>query len=229
MKVLMISGYKGSGKDAVADLLQKNADYKKVSLATALKDMVSREYGLDRFIFDDQEYKEVALPDYPVVTEDFFSRDIHKKLLTEFKTKSGKIPQTVYYEDNKLKIKTLMSDGLITIKEQVYWTPRALLILHGSIGRSVNPSHWVEKALQGSNKVVIADWRYVSEYDAVVKIVGKENVQTMRLNRYESDSVQESERNLDFFKFDSIVDNKGTLQELFETISGVSSTRRGPR
>lgn len=158
MKVMMISGYKGSGKDEAAKYFMYK-DFKRVSFAGPLKDMVAKEYGLDRAIFDDQEYKEVALPDYPVISENIFSRDLHKKLLSEFRTKSGKVATQTYYEDNNLKLKSVMSDGLVTLKEQLYWTPRALLILHGTIARSVNPLHWVEKAVNknSNSRVVISD------------------------------------------------------------------------
>lgn len=222
MKILMISGYKGSGKDEAAKYLMYK-DFKKVSFAGPLKDMVAKEYGLDRFIFDDQEYKETALPDYPVISENIFSRDLHKKFLSEFRTKSGKVPTQIYYEDDKLKLKSLMSDGLVTLKEQVYWTPRALLILHGTIARSVNPLHWVEKAVntKGYPGIVISDWRLKSEYDAVAKIVGKENITTIRINRYESNSVQETERNLDNFNFDYVIENKGTLNDFYNKLAQI--------
>lgn len=52
MKVLGISGKRGTGKSLLADYLQRNHGFMRVSLANPLKEMCKREYGLT----DDQVY-----------------------------------------------------------------------------------------------------------------------------------------------------------------------------
>jgi len=222
MKVLMISGYKGSGKDEAASYFLYKG-YKKVSFAKNLKDIVANEYDVPREFFEDQEFKEQALREYPVLSEDKFSKTIHKMLISEFRTLDNRSSENTEYYGNALKMKTIMSDGLISIREQLYWTPRALLILYGSTGRTVDVDHWVKSALNvNSDLVVVSDWRFESEYNSVVRQVGKENVMTIRINRIDNiNTDQESERNLDNFEFDYVVDNRGTLPEFYNRLAQI--------
>ena len=222
MKILLISGYKGSGKDEASQYFL-HKDFEKVSFATELKKQVAIEYNLPLFTFEESIWKERFLLDYPVVSEDNFSKEIHKLLKSEFRTKSSKQAEFIEYVGSSLKMRTTMSDGLVTFKEQLYWTPRALMILHGSIGRSVDSNHWVKKALEGkSGNIVVSDWRYKSEYDTIVKIYGRESVKTIRIDRFETvNTNHDSERNLDNFEFDHLFENKGTLQDLYQKLGEI--------
>ena len=53
-KVLLISGYKRSGKDTVANYLIDTKNFSKVSFAASLKDLTANEFNIERNILDDQ-------------------------------------------------------------------------------------------------------------------------------------------------------------------------------
>ena len=59
----MLSGWKGSGKDFIADIIVKNNKYKKIAFATKVKDEVSEFYNIDRNLFDSQDGKKLKYDD----------------------------------------------------------------------------------------------------------------------------------------------------------------------
>lgn len=65
MTILLLSGYKRSGKDTIAEYLTEKHGYTQYSLAGPLKDMVSQKYGIPRSHLDDQTKKEVELSKFP--------------------------------------------------------------------------------------------------------------------------------------------------------------------
>lgn len=62
MKIIGISGKKGAGKDCVADFFVNGEKFKKLALATPLKQMLSSVFELDIKYFDDEKLKEAELP-----------------------------------------------------------------------------------------------------------------------------------------------------------------------
>jgi hypothetical protein len=54
-------GVKGSGKDAVADIIQKHMDVNRMAFADKIKIVCAREFKLDKKFFHDQSLKEVEL------------------------------------------------------------------------------------------------------------------------------------------------------------------------
>lgn len=105
-----------------------------------------------------------------------------------------------------------------------YWTPRALLILEGSIKRSVHSNYWVSRIVSQiranpNAKFVITDMRYRSEADTFRSLFGDE-LETVRVERLDSvDTEDPSERDLDTYKFDTRLDNRvDTLDELHRRI-----------
>jgi hypothetical protein len=105
-----------------------------------------------------------------------------------------------------------------------YWTPRALAILVGSCMRSVNPNFWVEKALaqcQPGGFYVIADCRYKNEADTIKRTDAK--VITVRINRFDtSPSDDPSERDLDDYQFDKVINNKHSLEEFTKLVRSLA-------
>jgi hypothetical protein len=89
------------------------------------------------------------------------------------------------------------------------------------VGRSLwGENFWVDKAMSkvsAYDKVVITDVRYPNEYDAVKAAGGSmwrvEKPGSVAVNGHASESA------LDGFFFDSIVMNKGTIEDLQATIS----------
>jgi len=57
MKIILLSGWSGSGKDTVADYLVARHNYKKFAFATPLKDLASELFGFPRELADSQEGK----------------------------------------------------------------------------------------------------------------------------------------------------------------------------
>lgn len=59
-RLLLLSGWKESGKDYIADILVKNFLFKKISFAEELKNQVSSLYKIDRNLLDTQEGKKMV-------------------------------------------------------------------------------------------------------------------------------------------------------------------------
>lgn len=191
-KIIALSGWKGSGKDTAADHLIGKG-YKRYAFADILKEMVAEQYGIPLEMLHKQELKEQPLTQYPVDARDKFSEAIHQLLAGEFR------------------------EGC--------WTPRALAILEGSIKRSVNSSYWVNRVATMAKKdhspVVITDLRYRSEAELLSNIFGND-LSLVRINRFEdSPSTDPSERDLDDFNFKHVINNTGTLTELYEQVEKV--------
>lgn len=224
MIVLALSGYRGSGKDTVATIL-KRYGYKRRAFADALKDSVSAEYGIDRGVFDNRVEKEKAIPDMPVIPSDAFVVNISNFLVGEYRGIGGErfekdSGDVILNTQTGVKI---YREGLNGVEEiPLYWTPRSLCILKGSVNRAVNPNFWTKNVISDirnrDEKTVITDVRYRSEIVMLRETFGKDLV-TANIIRKESDSVDPSERDLDGFDFDYIIDNTGRLEELEKEVS----------
>lgn len=203
-KIIALSGWRGSGKDTVADHLVTKHGYSRVSFAALLKDEVSRMYNLPRHWLDDPIQKERILTQFPIIPTDSFSGAVHDLLRAEL------------------------------AKGQGYWTPRAILILEGSVKRAVHPNYWVSRAVEkirntSQNRFVITDMRYKSEAD-ILKLMldptdlkaSRFDVSTWRINRWHFvDTEDPSERDLDNYKFDQQIYNRGTTSELHKQVDRV--------
>jgi len=220
MKIILLSGYRGSGKDTAANHLVQTRNYERRAFADSLKDDVAKFLGINRMDMDDPDRKEKPILHRPVLATDTFSRMITEYLSREFRTKDGVRPNSSHWLGDKLIAP--MCDGLSIEGKQLFWTPRAACIFIGSSGRAYNPNHWVDRALQNvdkNDKIVVSDFRYVSEYYSVSDMYGKENVETIRIERFNDiDSSDDSERNLDNFDFDVRVSNKGTIDDFMNIL-----------
>jgi hypothetical protein len=199
--VIAVSGWKGSGKDTVAEFLVKEYGYKRLSFADKLKDLVSTQYSIPREWLDDRVMKETPLTSpphcYPVIPSDSFALNIHYMLRNE------------------------LSSG--------YWTPRAICILEGSLKRSVHSNYWVRSVVEEitsapNQDYVISDMRYISEADIIRKMIT--NARLIRIQREDNIATQDpSERDLDNYKFDIYLPNKSTVPALHTNINAIVSTR----
>lgn len=221
MIVLGISGWKKSGKDTAAEFLISDCGYKRIAFADPLKTQSAVTYGINLGDMYDQDLKEKPIQSMPVRTEDTFSRNLLSFMFKEFMTQSGKVPDSLFIDTNGY-----LRD--LDTKDQLYWTPRSILILEGSVKRSVDSAHWVVKAsdmikdLYGSKKFsqfVIADLRYKSEVKQLEQQFGDKFV-SLRINRFwRTDSVDPSERDLDDYPFKYKIENTSTLESFYETLA----------
>lgn len=218
-KIVAISGWAKSGKDTSADYLVSNG-YKRVAFADVLKEMVAEQYSIPLEYCHVQDLKEKPLEQYPVIPKDAFSLEIAKLLFKEFRTING-LQATEPYIDPSGTFLGSMYDKKGGGAVQMYWTPRALCILEGSIKRSVNTSYWVDRAIdkmssymtEGFN-VVVSDLRYRSEVEQLRQAFRKD-LTTVRINRFDSTpSTDASENDLNNAKFDVNIENRGTLDQL---------------
>lgn len=234
MKVFAISGWKQNGKDTVAEYLIEKYGAKRVSFADPLKDMAAKEYDIPREAFDRPELKEQPILHLPVNPQDGFSRNLSEFLVKEFRSTQGVQPEHFTYINGEFygqvrdKEDSEGKAGLINVR--VYWTPRALAILKGSSNRTVRSDFWVAQAIDLAKSkggiVVISDLRYQSELAQMRSAFG-DSLETLRVQRHDtSPSKDPSERDLDEAKFDFFLDNRGTLQDLYDKVDGLAAHLR---
>ncbi len=239
MKLIALSGWKKSGKDTAAELLIADYGFKRVAFADPLKNTVSQQFNIPRTEIDDQGLKEQPLLNYPVVPKDAFALNIVKFMYKEFRDAKGRIPLDIQVDASGAVV-GIMDYPNYSRKEdhaQLYWTRRALCILEGSGKRTVDSNYWVTRAIEQMDntsvafldtpddeaKFVISDLRYVSEVEPLRQAFGNKLL-TVRVNRFDStESVDPSERDLDKYKFDLIIENKGTKEEFLEKINEIAN------
>ncbi len=235
MKVVAISGWKRSGKDTAAEVLIKEG-YKRVGFADPLKDMVAEEYSIPRSYCDDPKFKESPLMHLPVSPKDDFTLNLSTLLFKEFRTADG-LPVPEYIIDGSGTFLGFMPNKGPFVEGgkavQLYWTPRALCILKGSVNRAVRSDYWVQAAIESieidssrlddkqQTTFVISDLRYQSEMSQLKEAFG-DNLITVRINRFDTcQSTDASERDLDNGRFDVVIDNKGTIEEFLQKVNGL--------
>jgi len=210
-KLIALIGYKGSGKDETAKIL-KELGFQRVAFADVLKDETARAYNIPREWMDDPEKKETALPQYPVKPQDETSEYLNKYFATEYRTLQGK---QMYVSRPRYL------DG------DLYHTPRSLLILEGSVKRSVSASHWVNKVLEKIQSTdgdfVLTDMRYRSEVEQIQSFCNANQIKFIfgRINREPPKSSDPSERDLDTVTPNFTIENKGTLEDLKNAVEKV--------
>jgi hypothetical protein len=222
MKVLGLSGWRRSGKDTAGDFLRQHG-FMRVAYADALKANVAKFYGLSDAHLTDQKLKEEPLLEYPAYVGDKGSLGIVSAFMKELCTASG----------NKLGQYDIMlyTDGCAYHSvdgEKLYWTPRALMIMEGTSKRAVHKDYWVMQAINKIDQMsesfknfYISDVRYKSEAESMKKEYGSDFV-SVRINRYDDcPSTDASERDMDDYVFDYVIDNKGTLAEFEAKVSSL--------
>lgn len=226
MKIIALSGWKRSGKDTVAQYLIEFYGAERKGFADPLKDLVARDFNVDRRSIDDPILKEAPILDRQVEPRDPFSRMIAQFMFKEFRTEYGKQPLNYgYTSDGEFLGQTDLGDE----PQALYWTRRALCILKGSTMRTADPDYWVKNAVKEMREghlYVISDVRYQNEINAL-KATGAEVI-TVRIDRFESTESQDpSERDLDAYDFDYRIDNRLNsgilLSEVFKQVDEILS------
>ena len=217
--IIVISGLKNSGKDTVADMLQYclsvpepfrkywmyrhyryafNSTYEKVAFADSLKDTLSVLFGIPVEKFYERDVKEhfyikgLEITDTPdnILDEDSFIKMLNKKDFSFLKT------------------------HFITIRQllQCFGTE----IVRGLFGNAF----WAERAMKHNfDKMIITDLRFKVELEAVRKRNGLglyiDNPNCIPEQHASESEVLEMKDNHDF---DFIIENNGTLEDLFNKI-----------
>lgn len=210
---------KNSGKDTVADMLQYclsvpepfrkywmyrhyryafNSTYEKVAFADSLKDTLSVLFGIPVEKFYERDFKEhfyikgLEITDTPdnILDEDSFIKMLNKKDFSFLKT------------------------HFITIRQllQCFGTE----IVRGLFGNAF----WAERAMKHNfDKMIITDLRFKVELEAVRKRNGLvlyiDNPNCIPEQHASESEVLEMKDNHDF---DFIIENNGTLEDLFNKI-----------
>lgn len=210
--VIGLSGWKGSGKDMVADYLIKEAGFVRLSFADPLKEMTSKEFNVPLNYFYDRNLKESPLLQYEVKVTDPFIQGVVTLLKDEFRSISGLKPDKIIVNDSGTVGSFVDKDNSHTV-EKIYFTPRALAIFKGSGNRAVDGDYWIKQAISfikddQNKRFVIPDLRFITEAQSLKNNFGGDFV-SVRIDRFESiDSNDPSERNLDDFAFDFRINNK---------------------
>jgi len=208
--IILLSGWKRSGKDTAAAYFEKQG-YKKLSFASSLKDSVAKTYNIPREDLDDQNKKEAPLSHLPAIIKDDTSKFFAKYFEKELRSEEGVAPKFTEVRAGQLV------DGYSL--RPLYFTPRALMIFEGAIRRFVQPNYWVYNAtdkMGPMDNIVISDWRFKNEYEALQRTIGAgDRLLTVRINRFETNpSSDPSENDLNTFNFDYVIENTGSLLDL---------------
>lgn len=224
MFILAISGWKRSGKDMIAEYLVKNYGFKRISFADPLKIMAAEEYDIPLNYMYEDEFKEIALPKYPVESTDPFLKNLHDHMVGEFRTITGEIPDLLLSLNGKTRGRIKDEHGF-QVWSPVYWTPRAIAIFKGSGNRAINKEYWTDKLIKeiktsGHDKIVISDLRFKTEVQKLSAQFG-DDISFIRVNRWSDVSSNDSsERDLDSYDFDAFINNKDvSKEEVFRQVS----------
>ena len=193
-RVICLSGWRGAGKDTVADYLVREFGFRKFSFAARLKDSVAETYGLERQSLDDRLLKEAPIYSYPVISTDNFTLSIHQSLQPELR--EG------YWTPRALCI---LEGSIKRSVDPNYWT------------RSV-----LEQIVETEQDCVISDMRYKSEADTIRALLQDHDMQPLlwRIHRYDTiTTLDPSERDLDNYSlFDDYIQNHGSMEDLYASV-----------
>lgn len=149
---------------------------------------------------DDRKMKESPLLQYPAIAGDPDCETMQLIVYTHMSTKDGIMPDKDHKDEHLKRV-----EGRLLWKgEQLYHTPRSILVLEGTEKRSVNPNFWVDvlETMEHNDRVAVADWRYVNEILRSVELLEKDfDVYAIRVDVEEkSKSSDASERSLDNYE-----------------------------
>jgi hypothetical protein len=196
-RVIALSGWKGSGKDTVADYLQNEYGYTKLSFAASLKDIVAQMYGIERAWLDDPTRKEAPLYQYPAVITDEFTAEMHRLLKSEL-VAGYWTPRALCILEGSIKRSVAPNFWILKIIHQIISNPH---------------THYV-----------VSDMRYRSEANTFEVLLPETKI--MRVHRHGDVNTKDpSERDLDNYEqFSHRILNTGTVEELYRQVDRIITT-----
>jgi hypothetical protein len=186
-KILVtLSGYKGSGKDTVANILVKEYGFVRVALADHLKDTASQLFDVPRQNFDLRFYKDRIISRYPVRTTDSDASRIQSIVSREL--------ELDYWTPRALVIAL---GSVVRAVDPNYWVRQVL------------------DEVSGNERVVITDVRFKSELEFLQKYIKSTKLiaQVHRSDIY-GDSLSASENDLSEFPFPHTISNNSDIENL---------------
>lgn len=208
MKKIIVAfcGFAGSGKDTACDYLDNYYGYERTSFAAPLKEMVKIAFGFS----DDQLYGPSSKREEEDLRYPFSGTCLRcgRQCQMAFVAKHGNSP---YW------CKACDAHYPAFINARI-----ALQTLGTEWGRRLHDDIWAKAAL---NKIMasdmrcwcISDLRFVNELDAV-KAVGGYVVRLMRGERKSSHASEAELDSIPLTHFDKVIENHGTLEELYSTL-----------
>ena len=222
-KLIAVSGVKSSGKDSVSSMIQfclsvpkflrkywiykhfrkfTHKKYKRVAFADPLKGMLATLLNIPVEIFNNRNFKEFCVINIPTLS---LSDDSINKLSDSKFNKLVKNLDPSLLESN-LTIRQLM---------QYFGTP----VMQTYFGRNI----WINSTIKNaSDNTIITDLRFKAEYEAVKSIGGI----VIYVNRPhylfgQHASEREMEELLKDGKYDFIIENDGSIQDLFNSVKKI--------
>ena len=207
--------------------------YETMKFADTLKDMVCMLIGCSREELESEEFKATPLgKEWERTVFHISSKD--NKALETFDTYEQAVTFSAHWEE--------YYDQIVFVEEEeVIMTPRLLLQLLGTeCGRRIlHPNIWVNALMSQYTKEtrkfgeyvdggpmmikkypdwVITDCRFPNEKEAIEKKDGF----VIRVNRITGDdSLHASEVSLDDAKFKYVIDNNGSIEELYKEVKAI--------
>lgn len=170
-RVIALSGWKGSGKDTVADYLVNEYGYTKLSFAAKLKDSVAAQYVIERSDLDHPIRKEDRITKYPAHATDAFSAQIQEMLSSEL-NKGYWTPRALCILEGSIKRAVDPNYWVRSIAEHILLNPHSLY--------------------------VISDMRYQSEAEILNMLIPE--IHMVRIERFSDVGTKDpSERDLDTY------------------------------
>ena len=108
--IIGVAGYKGSGKDTIANVLQTSFGFEKMSFAQPIKDIVHSTFGIDKAILSgdggEREFREEVLPGWFYLSP----RDMMQKIGMAFR---DELHKDIWVKVLESKIKSIKQNIVI--------------------------------------------------------------------------------------------------------------------
>lgn len=219
-KLIAVSGVKSSGKDSVSSIIQFclntpkflrkywvykhfrklfRKKYKRVAFADPLKGMLATLLNLPVEIFNDRNFKEFYVINVPTLT---VSNDCVDKL------SDSKFNKLVKNLDSSL------TESNLTIRQLMQYF--GTQVMQTYFGRNI----WINATLKNAeDTTIITDLRFKAEYEAVKSLGGIViYVSRPHYTFGQHASEREMEELLNNNKYDYIIENDGSIEDLFENV-----------
>ena len=189
-KLIVLSGFKGSGKDVVGSWLAANRNYKVEAFAYHAACYVAHTYNIPLHTLREPGLKELPL----------FNRAIN--------------PSTEAFIPEYLNISSQ------------YFTPRDIVKLEANMKRVIDLHFWTDIVINqirlNNTPSVITDWRFMDQIERIKDSLSNYDITTIRINRFDNPNLNDiTEIELNDYSFDLVIDNKGSLEELYEKLENL--------